>query len=439
MAYQHLTWGALKTLAHKRVGAAAFYTETEMGLYLIEAFRIWNLLTGHFRGTSAVATITSTIFYDTALHLQTVTEQNILNEMQYHTLETPDNGASLDSDMWTIGEWVDYINARMAHFTAETKLILSRETPFASVIDQTQYDLGTAVSTDLLKVHRVAWLDASGNSHGLREDSTLTYDRLLPTWTTSAASQEPEVYVRQGRPQLKIEILPAPSATGTVDILYTKRPAQLPQVADTTTLDIVNDFTPYIKWGALADLFSKEGQANDPQKAAYCEARYQEGIAIARAVLRQQTHQRVEFAGVPLDFETFESMDMGADGWQADDSTPTEWLPVGLTQLAVHPAHLAGSGTLDVDGLTSFVVPANDAAFPNIPHSDVEAILDYAHHLATFKQGGQEFQAGIQLLTKFTGAARDAQLQQDLATIYERYQGGDADPDGKLTEPKNAS
>ena len=105
-----------------------------MGLYLIEAFRIWNLLTGHFRTSSAVSTTASTIFYDTALHLQTVTEQNVMNEMQYHTLETANDGASLVSDMWTVGEWVDYINARMAHFTAETKLILNRETPFASVI-----------------------------------------------------------------------------------------------------------------------------------------------------------------------------------------------------------------------------------------------------------------------------------------------------------------
>ena len=436
MAYQHLTFGALKTLAHKRVGAAAFYTEAEMGLYLIEAFRIWNLLTGHFRKTASVSTTASTIFYNTALHLQTVTEQEVLNEMQFHTLETPDSGATLDSDMWTIGEWVDYINSRMANFTAETKLILNRETPFASVIDQTQYDLGTAVSTDLLGVHRVAWLDAAGISHGLREDSTFTYDRLLRTWTTSAASQEPEVYIRAGRPQLKLEIIPAPVAAGTIDILYTKRPAQLPQIADTTTLDLPNEFTPYLKWGALADVFSKEGQAHDPEKAEYCEARYQEGILVARAVLRRQMQGRVEFAGVPLDFETFESMDMGADGWQADDSTPTVWMPVGLTQLAINPAHLAGSGTLDIDGLTSFIVPPTDGTFPDIPHSDVERIVDYAHHLATFKQGGQEFQTGIKMFQNFIQAAKDADLRDDLASHYEQFAGGDPDLDGKL---ENAS
>ena len=432
MPYQHLTFGALKTLAHKRVGAAAFYTETEMGVYLIEAFRIWNLLTGHFRASSAVTTTGSTIFYDTALQLQTVTEQTLLHDIQYHTLETPNSGASLGSDMWTIGEWVDYANSRAARFTAETKLVLSRETPFASVIDQSQYDLGTSVSTDLLEVHRVAWLDASGNSHGLREDSTLTYDRLLPTWTTAAASQEPEAYVRAGRPQLKMEILPAPDAAGTVDVLYTKRPTQLPQTADTTALEIPNDFVPYIKWGTMADLFAKEGQANDPQKAQYCEARWREGIIIARAVLQRQMHLRVEFAGVPLDSETLESMDFGADGWQVDDSTPVDWMPVGLTKIAVHPAHSAGSGTLDIDGLTSFVIPSGDSVFPDIPHSDVERILDYAHHLATFKQGGVEFQSSFKLLENFMNAAKDADLRANLATVFEKFAGGDPDLDRKL-------
>lgn len=434
MAYQHLTWGALKTLAHKRVGAAAFYTEVEMGLYLVEAFRVWNLLTGHFRKTATVATVASQIFYDTTLHLETVTDQNVLNEIQYHTLETPDNGATLDSDMWTIGEWVDYLNARMAHFTAETKLILSRETPFASVNDQTQYDLGTSVSTDLLEVHRVAWLDAVGNSHALREDSTFTYDRLLPTWTVSSASQEPEVYVRAGRPQLKMDIIPAPVAAGTIDVLYTKRPTQLPQVANATTFDLPNEFVLYIKYGAMADMFSKEGQANDPEKAAYCEARYNEGILVAKSVLRRQMHGRVEFGGVPLDSETLDSMDFGADGWQVDDSTPENWMPVGLTKIALNPAHLAGSTNLSIDGLTSFVVPATDGTFPDIPHSDVERILDYAHHLATFKQGGAEFSAGMRYLDNFMKATADADLRDDLNAHYEQFAGADPDNDGKLDD-----
>lgn len=441
MAYEHLTWGALKTLAHKRVGAASFYTETEMGLYLIEAFRVWNLLTGHFRATSVVVTAPSDIFYNSGLHQITTTDQNVLNEMQYHTLETPDNGASLDSDMWTIGEWVDYLNARLAHFTDETKLILTRDNSLATVIDQTTYDLGVGIDTDLLRLHRVAWVDAAGISHGLRQDSTLSYDRLLPEWTVASASQEPEVYIRRLSNHLSVEIVPAPVAAGTLDVLYTKRPTQLPQVANATVLDIPNDFTPYIKWGAMADMFSKEGQANDPQKASYCEARYQEGIAIARAVLRSQTHQRTELDGVPLDFETIDSMDFGADGWQADDSTPVEWMPVGLTQIAVHPAHLAGGGTLNVSGLTSFVIPANDGVFPDIPHSQVEAIVDYAHHLATFKQGGTEFaQNGIEVLKRFVFASQDSELQSDLAAIYDAVEGGDPDQDRKLGEPRqNAS
>lgn len=428
MPYEHLTWSALQTLAHQRVGTSSFYTTTEMAVYLTEALRVWNLMTGHFRGTAAITTTANTIFYGTTLHTQDITQQKVMDDMQYHLLETPNSGASLDSDMWTVGEWVDYLNSRLALFVAETKLVLSRTT-FSSVIDQTQYDLGTSVSTDLLEVHRLAWLDSSGVSHALREGSVYDYDLSLPTWTTAGASQEPEVYVRLGRPQLKVEILPAPSAAGTFDVLYTKRPAQLPQTPDTTVVGIPNDFVPFVKWGALSDLLSKEGQANDPLRAQYAEARFQEGILLARDLLRNHMHLRAEFAGNPLDKETIFSLDYGADGWQDDSSTPVDWFPVGATQLGLHPAHLAGSGTIDVDGLISATIPSSGGAFPDIPHSDIPRILDYVHHLATFKNGGQEFQNALGLFQNFQSFAGSARLRQDLAANYERYLGGDSSED----------
>ncbi len=109
---------------------------------------------------------------------------------------------------------------------------------------------------------------------------------------------------------------------------------------------------------------------------------------------------------------------------------------MGLTKVAINPAHAAGSGTLDVDGLTSFVQPATDGTFPDIPHSDVERILDYAHHLATFKQGGQEFQTGLKVFKNFLQAAKDADLRDNLASHYTQFEGGDPDLDGKL---ENAS
>ena len=69
-------------MAHDRVGADSFWTTAEIELYLIETLRVWNLMTGKWQGTSAVATTASTIFYSTGLTSQTVSDQDVLDEMQ---------------------------------------------------------------------------------------------------------------------------------------------------------------------------------------------------------------------------------------------------------------------------------------------------------------------------------------------------------------------
>jgi hypothetical protein len=47
-------------------------------------------------------------------------------------------------------------------------------------------------------------------------------------------------------------------------------------------LSIPDDFTPYIVWGVLGEMFSKEGEASDPERAQYCRERYEEGVELAR-------------------------------------------------------------------------------------------------------------------------------------------------------------
>ena len=414
-------------MAHDRVGADSFWTTAEMELYIIEALRVWNLMTGKWQDTSAVATTASTIFYNTGLTSQTVSDQDVLDEMQYHTLETPNQGASLSTDTWTIAEWVRVLNARLAQFMMETKLVVSRGT-FATTIGVSRYDLNALLDTGNMKLHRVAWVaDADGFSHGLCEADLFQYDHFLPSWTTTPGT--PEAYVEESLPTQTIEVIPAPDAAGTLDILFTDLATQLPAVPDGTVLGIPNDFTPYIKWGALADLLSKEGQAHDPVRAAYAENRFREGVVLATIILQSKMNQRVEFGGTPLDLDSLNSLDNGLDGWQQDDSTPVDWFPVGMTQLGIHPAHLAGGGTLDIDGLIDAPIPANDGADVDISFGEAELLVDYAHHLATFKSGTTEFQASQPLLQRFQLAA----IERNPDPLFAQFLGFDRD-DTKLPE-----
>jgi hypothetical protein len=392
-----------------------------MELYLIEALRVWNLMVGRWRDTNAVATTASTIFYNTGLTSQTVSDQDILNEMQFHTLETPNQGASLSTDIWTIAEWVRVVNSRLAQFMMETKLVVTRRT-FATTIGVSRYDLNALLDTGNMKLHRVAWVaDSDGFSHGLIEADLFQYDHFLPSWTTTPGT--PEAYVEESLPTQTIEILPAPDAAGTLDILYTDLAAELPSTPDGTVLGIPNDFTPYIKWGALADLLSKEGQAHDPMRAKYAEFRFREGVVLAKILLLRKMHMRVELDGTPLNLESLMSLDFGEDGWQKDDSTPVEWFPIGMTQLGIHPSDDTGGSTLDIDGLIDAPIPANDGADVDISFGEAELLVDYAHHIATFKSGTAEFQATEELLKNFQLAA----IERNPEPLFAQFLGFDRD------------
>ena len=57
--------------------------------------------------------------------------------------------------------------------------------------------------------------------------------------------------------------------------------------------------------------------------------------------------------------------------------------------------------TISVDLVRNAPIPANDSAYVQLGREELDAVLDYAQHLAAFKQGGQEFQATMKHYSNF--------------------------------------
>lgn len=193
----------------------------------------------------------------------------LLSEIQRHLLEpTIDDGYT-----WTFhtrDEVVGAVNQRIAKFLVETGLIRKRAT-IALLAGQVEYDL----PTDVIEIRRV---DLDGAALNRLDELQLDVGR--PGWQLETGT--PFAYIEEPRPSLTIKVVPIPTVGGTVTINYVPLPEA---VTACNPLPIPATFVPYIKWGALADLLAKEGEANDPQRAAYCEERFSEGIELARALL----------------------------------------------------------------------------------------------------------------------------------------------------------
>ena len=83
-------------------------------------------------------------------------------------------------------------------------------------------------------------------------------------------------------PQETIQVSPAPSDTGELQVLYTALGDTLANTG--VELSIPPDFAPIIKWEVLYLMLSKVGRAHDG-RSAYCHRRYQEGVAATKLLL----------------------------------------------------------------------------------------------------------------------------------------------------------
>lgn len=294
MAFQITTLSDLRTSLINRLDNANFWANAELDLYLKEAFRMWNLFTGRWHGETSLSTTTTARFYSPALVTSATTDQQLLNELQYHLLETANNGASMVSDLWTVSEIVDVLNKTYETFQAKT-LLTQQSTTLATNIGVHKYDL-SSVDTRFSDIMRIAWIDATGTSHGLQRIDTLQANALTIDWMTS--SDTPFAYSITREEPLEINIIKAPKDPGYLHIIYTTYGTELSNTG--VVVAVPDDFTPYIKWGCLATLLSKEGQAHDPGRAAYCNSRFMEGCLMAKEALGNWLTWDVAHNDLPL-------------------------------------------------------------------------------------------------------------------------------------------
>lgn len=211
-----------------------------------------------------------------------VTDQNLYNEIQYHLLEVANNGASYGSGLYTTSEVVTTTNNRLQEFLKRTGCIVKRDN---TNISSTANTNSVGLPADCIDVVRVGFPDTNGNIQAIPFGSTAETDTYVTNLRgdSSAAVDVPYIInltVTSDVPQ--ISMWPCPSASRTLDLLYTRRAATLPQTPDGTVVDCPDDFTPFVKYGALADLFGKTGETHDPVRADLCQSLFEMGVQLAR-------------------------------------------------------------------------------------------------------------------------------------------------------------
>lgn len=197
------------------------------------------------------------------------TSCGLLEEIQRHMLESTVDGGNT-WELWEESEVLNYFNDRQARFLLEAGLVQTRTT-ISATAGQSDY----ALPSDLIDIKRVSW----GEGQVLeREDQWSMFHGSVASSGTPEAYGE---YPTEGT--LKLRLFPTPSVSGTIHLLYV--PNHTTITATCVNSHLPNFLMPYVKWGIVSDMLSKEGEAHDPKRAQYAEARFQEGIAVAQMLM----------------------------------------------------------------------------------------------------------------------------------------------------------
>ena len=205
-----------------------------------------------------------------------VLDTAVLNEIQYHVIETPNSGASWTS-LWTQAEILNYFNERQTRLLKDTQVVLTRVSLW-TIPNVTRHPL----PADWLTTSRVAWQTSPGAYSPIPRATGYESDLADSAWDYDHV-RIPTAYTEVDTPNLQIQLQPASFDNGLIDLLYTAVGTTL--TAAGVALVVPDDAVWIVKWGVVADMLWKLGHAHDPARAAYAEARYTMGVALLRSIL----------------------------------------------------------------------------------------------------------------------------------------------------------
>lgn len=411
-----------------------FWTYAELVGYIREALRTFNVMAQFWRAEMTFTTAANQWWYDLAtvagtIVPYTVYQSEILGVLEHQILEPASAVYPLvwaGSTQFSISDILGALQRRQDDTLGTTACVINRSTVNAPLVPR------TILGDTVVDIRRVAWLpaDPTYSNKPLNQGDMYAARAFSPGYTT-APSRPPNMWMQNTEPPISFDVDNVPPVAGQYDILTTDSGPAWSASAD-ALMNMPDDWTWVVKWGALSDLLSRESPAKDPLRAEYCKARYQEGLAMlenAPLVLAARLNN------IPLAVDSLDAADAFNPGWQA--------LPAAKPKSLYNARNMVACGAkpdaayaITVSVCQNAPVPVNPGDYIQIARDCYDSILDIAQHLATFKMGGAEFIATIPLYKKaqmkaaeYNGKLREmgffempqleiSQMQEDSAARY---------------------
>jgi len=416
-----------------------FFSQNEIYLYLLESLRVLNALTGFWKQQFTL-TLTPPLadnwFYANGAgspRAQTLTDTDVYTLIENHLLEPPSGATWTGTNQFSINDLWQACSRRrneMLQLAACNMVELPLNcTPNANTVP---------IPDSALDVRRVRWAPSVGGTGfgeggfgeggfggtpqqvTLQRGDVLSFQRFTPNYLQTNANP------------LRWDILTgqeAPGVTNTLLALILDTLVNVPSVVQVLAILGGPDFNPpggnpllipddwmwVLKFGALADILSKEEEGRDVARAQYCRQRYNEGLEL---MMTMPWLTQALINGVAVDTPSLASADRFNYEWQSNYGAFPGIVVGGIDLFAVSPTVYATT-SVGMTVVRNAPVPANTPLAPiYLPRDGMEAVLKEAQHLALFKMGGMEFAESLQLHKEFTQFCVQTNARLKVAGIF---------------------
>jgi hypothetical protein len=372
-----------------------------LGLYIIEGLRWWGAVTNRWRKRVTFNTTLNQHWYDLQSVVPaltpTVTDRNLLVEIQYHLLEPTSPTSWIGSEQFTFAGVVAALQDAHDNLLGGHPLQLTRTIHNVPLIPRFSFD-AISPTRAILYIRRAEWINALTSVidqlWSVDEDQQRFHQ---PDWNLT--SDTPVAYSVAVTPQLELQFIPAPNAPGQLALIYQLAAPVLNPVAG-VVLSVPDVLAWAVKWDALGKLLMKEGAATDSARAQYCGQRADEGRMLADIL---PSALELEIDGRLANIAAVHDLDAYRSNWANEVAgTPDQVAFAGYNLMALAPKPDAGPHSITFDAVIPPPIPAVDADNIQLGKDELDAVLDYAQHIAAFKQGGEEF---LDTMPKYQQAA----------------------------------
>jgi hypothetical protein len=402
VAYTHTTFQNLvdQLAADLNDSSKVFFTDFELRRNIREALRIWNILTGWNRYVGSFNTTSGVAFYHLPTqfpdHLgSTVTAHEIIGDMQLRLMEPYEPIASTGiSEMFTHADLVRALQQKRNRYYAETNSNIIQQMPiFVNAGDGI-----VELPDNVISITRAVWRTSDNKYYRLTSTDEATSTSFLPSWRQTA--NIPRHYSVAAQPQLTVQLIPPPSASGELLLFCNKTGDNI----DTTVSQVLgphDDIAWGIGWGALETLLLRDGIGRDPERAQMCGQMYSLSIELAKSL---PMVLGVSINDVMIPPTALKMLDTMKAGWEGGNTGAPMFPALMEDWLAIYPV------PDDIYNVSVSMVRRSPTPLPadsiELGREQLAAVVGWARQLCAFKQEGSQLQQGIQASTALVEQAR---------------------------------